>query len=390
MIIEHVSGERWADYVDRNIFKPLGMFASSVDKNVPGLAVPYGRRMPDGTREVLPFVDARGMAAATGVTSNLEDMAKFVSAQFRRGPRGGAQIVSTGSLREMHRVRSVEDNWTSGTGLGFDITRIRDRTYVGHGGGYPGNTTHTLIQLDDKVGVIVLTNTNDSNPSDIARQLMATVGQAVAKVSASKPATVTWNPTWARFAGLYRGRGGDSHVVLLNQKLAIITPNAPNVDTPVALEPLGGGRFRFVAPTGGGTVGEVVRFVEQTGVDALAVNVGQAHLHGRTEVRLDLSRLTSLKQSVPVPLVLHGASSISREDLQAAIRLGVRKINVGSAMKSCYLEALRSSLHRLDGGYNPYEVIGSGLDEDVLTQARVALQGVVEDLMRLFGSAGKG
>jgi len=93
------------------------------------------------------------MAAATGVTSNLEDMAKFVSAQFRKGPRGGAQIVSTGSLREMHRVRSVEENWTSGTGLGFDITRIKDRTWVGHGGGYPGNTTQTLIQLDDKVGV---------------------------------------------------------------------------------------------------------------------------------------------------------------------------------------------------------------------------------------------
>ncbi len=107
MIVEQVTGERWADYVERNIFKPLGMLATSVDKKVPGLAVPYGRRMPDGTREVLPFVDARGMAAATGMTSTLEDMAKFVSAQFRRGPRGGAQIVSTGSLREMHRVRSV-------------------------------------------------------------------------------------------------------------------------------------------------------------------------------------------------------------------------------------------------------------------------------------------
>jgi hypothetical protein len=47
--------------------------------------------------------------------------------------------------------------------------------------------------------------------------------------------------------------------------LVIITPNAPNVDNPVTLEPLGGGRFRFVAPTGGGAVGEVVRFVEETG-----------------------------------------------------------------------------------------------------------------------------
>jgi CubicO group peptidase (beta-lactamase class C family) len=264
MIVEQVTGERWADYVDRNIFKPLGMLASSVDKNVPGLAVPYGRRMPDGSREVLPFVDARGMAAATGVTSNLEDMAKFVSAQFRKGPRGGAQVVSTGSLREMHRVRSVEENWMSGTGLGFDISRIRDKTYVGHGGGYPGNTTQTLIQLDDKLGVIVLTNTNDSNPSDIARQLLATVGQVVVRAAASKPST-SWDPSWTRFAGLYRGRGGDSQVVLLNRKLVIITPNAPNVDNPISLEPLGEGRFRFAASTGGGAVGEVVRFVEQAG-----------------------------------------------------------------------------------------------------------------------------
>lgn len=265
MVIEQVSGERWGDYVDRHIFQPLGMRDSSVDKKVPGLAVPYARRMPDGTREVLPFVDARGMAAATGVTSTVEDMAKFVSAQFRRGARGGSQIVSTGSWREMHRVRSVEEDWTSGTGLGFDISRIKDRTYVGHGGGYPGNTTNTLIQLDDKVGVSVLTNTNDSNPGDIARQLMATVGQAVAKAAAPKPAAVAWDPAWARFAGLYRGRGGDSAVVLLNQKLVLITPNATNVDNPVTLEPLGGGRFRFVAPTGGGVVGEVVRFVEEPG-----------------------------------------------------------------------------------------------------------------------------
>jgi hypothetical protein len=76
---------------------------------------------------------------------------------------------------------------------------------------------------------------------------------------------VAWDPTWARFAGLYRGRGEDSQVVLLNQKLVIITPNASNADNPITLEPLGGGRFRFVAPTGGGAVGEVVRFVEETG-----------------------------------------------------------------------------------------------------------------------------
>ncbi len=265
MVIEKISVNRWADYIDVNIFKPLGMNASSVDKNTVGLAVPYGRRLPDGTREVLPFVDARGMAAATGITSNVEDMAKFVSAQFRHGQRGGAQILSTGSMREMQRVRSLEENWSYGTGLGFGIRRIKDKTYIGHSGGYPGNTTQTLIQLDDKVGVIVLTNTTDSDPGDIAIQLMATVGQAVAKRAAVAPATVPWDAAWARFAGLYRGRWSDSQVVLLKDSLVIMSPNAANLDNITKLEPLGGGRFRFVAPTGGGVVGEVVRFVEVSG-----------------------------------------------------------------------------------------------------------------------------
>ena len=265
LVVEKVSGERWADYVEQNIFKPLEMNGTSVDKDVSGLAVPYGRRMPYGSREVLPFVDARGMAAATGITSDVEDMAKFMSAQFRRGPRGGAQIVSSGSWREMLRVRSVEENWNSGTGLGFDVKRVKDKTYIGHGGGYPGNTTQTLIQLDDKVGVIVLTNANDSNPEDIAQQLMATVGQATAKAAMAKPVSVAWDSAWERFAGLYRGPFGDQQVVLLNGKLVIITPNGPNVDDPVTLEPLGSGRFRFVAPTGGGAVGEVVRFDEENG-----------------------------------------------------------------------------------------------------------------------------
>jgi len=84
-------------------------------------------------------------------------------------------------------------------------------------------------------------------------------------VDRSEVLTLSRDPTWARFAGLYRGRGGDSQVVLLNQKLVIVTPNATNVDNPISLEPLGGGRFRFVATTGGGAVGEVVRFVEQAG-----------------------------------------------------------------------------------------------------------------------------
>ena len=132
------------------------------------------------------------------------------------------------------------------------------------------------------------------------------------------------------------------------------------------------------------------RFVERTGVDALAVNIGQAHLHGRREVRLNLERLAELHRAVAVPLVLHGASSVAREDLEQAVASGIRKINVGSVLKRTYFETLRSACLRVGKHYNPYEVVGSGLPADVLTAARLALQKTVEDLLGLIGSAGRG
>jgi fructose/tagatose bisphosphate aldolase len=130
-------------------------------------------------------------------------------------------------------------------------------------------------------------------------------------------------------------------------------------------------------------------FVEQTGIDALAVNVGQAHVHGREEVALDLTALSELSKAVRVPMVLHGATSVRRADLQAAIHLGIRKVNFGSILKRTYFEALRSVIAGTGERYNPYEVVGSGLKNDVLTQARLAMQKVVEDFMVLLGSAGK-
>jgi ketose-bisphosphate aldolase len=134
---------------------------------------------------------------------------------------------------------------------------------------------------------------------------------------------------------------------------------------------------------------EARRFVEQTGVDALAVNIGQVHLHGRRTVHLDLERLRELRSAVRVPLVLHGASSVDRDDLRAAIGLGVRKINVDSALKQVYYQALRRACAEQPEPINPYEVVGSGLAGDVLVAGRLAVQKTVEELMHCFGSTGR-
>jgi D-alanyl-D-alanine carboxypeptidase len=265
MVVEAVSGEKFSEYVQKHIFTPLGMSASSVDRKVEDLAVGYGRLMPDGSRKKMPFIDARALGAATGVTSNVEDMAKFVSLQFRNGRIGGSQILSSGSLREMHRVRVLENDWTRGNAIGFAVSRERDKVYVGHGGSYPGYKTQTLIQLDGKVGVIVLTNEDDGNPGPIATHLMRTVGEAVAKAGAPAPKAPLWDPAWSRFAGHYRSDGGETEVVELNRRLVLMNPNGDSPEAQQRLEAIGNGRFRLESPTGGTPVGEIVRFVEENG-----------------------------------------------------------------------------------------------------------------------------
>jgi len=129
------------------------------------------------------------------------------------------------------------------------------------------------------------------------------------------------------------------------------------------------------------------QFVRATGVDSFAISVGQVHLHGRSPVRLDLERVAALKAAVPVPLVLHGATSLTREDLGGAIQRGVRKINVGSILKQSFFDAMRAAGNRAGDAYNPYEVIGSGGAPDVMAAGRAAMQRVVQEYMELFGSA---
>ena len=76
---------------------------------------------------------------------------------------------------------------------------------------------------------------------------------------------------------------------------------------------------------------EAARFVESTGVDWLAVAVGNTH--GRPAAGgLQVERLRAIRDVVSVPLVLHGASGLTNDELGVAVELGVAKINVGTAL----------------------------------------------------------
>ena len=93
---------------------------------------------------------------------------------------------------------------------------------------------------------------------------------------------------------------------------------------------------------------EAARFVRETGVDWLAVAVGNTH-GGSAVGGLQIDRLHAIRAVVNVPLVLHGASGLGSDDLSAAVELGVAKINVGTALHRAAAAGMADSLRERPG-----------------------------------------
>ncbi|MFC0526093.1 class II fructose-bisphosphate aldolase [Phytohabitans kaempferiae] len=87
---------------------------------------------------------------------------------------------------------------------------------------------------------------------------------------------------------------------------------------------------------------EAVSYVEQTGVDGLAVAVGSRHAMTRREAALDHDLIAALRAAVPVPLVLHGSSGVGDDELRRAVAGGIRKVNIGTALNLAYTAAVRA------------------------------------------------
>jgi tagatose 1,6-diphosphate aldolase GatY/KbaY len=86
------------------------------------------------------------------------------------------------------------------------------------------------------------------------------------------------------------------------------------------------------------------RFVDETGIDALAVSVGNVHGFTEVEPEMDYPRLEQIRQSTNIPLVLHGASGLATETLQACLRRGVAKVNVNTELRRAYLDAFAAEI----------------------------------------------
>ena len=89
---------------------------------------------------------------------------------------------------------------------------------------------------------------------------------------------------------------------------------------------------------------EASEFVAQTGVDALAVAVGTSHAMQSRVASVDRDLIARLHAAVPVPLVLHGSSGLSDDELTASIAAGMTKINISTHLNGLFTGAVRSAL----------------------------------------------
>jgi fructose-bisphosphate aldolase class II len=121
-------------------------------------------------------------------------------------------------------------------------------------------------------------------------------------------------------------------------------------------------------------------FVKLTGVDSLAINIGNLHGVYQRKICLNIEHLQTIKKKIPAFLVLHGGSGTSKKDIKEAIKNGVVKININTEIRKAWKENLEKSLKVHKETIKPYQI---------LPEVIMAIEKVVKEKIKLFDSCFK-
>lgn len=125
---------------------------------------------------------------------------------------------------------------------------------------------------------------------------------------------------------------------------------------------------------------EAREFVDQTGISSLAIAIGTAHgFYAKTPV-LDKDRVSEIKKIVDIPLVLHGASGLSDEDVMECVQRGMSKVNFATELRVAYADAVKKLLAEKPETYDPKKLDIVGME---------AVKELVKNRIRICGCAGK-
>ena len=126
-------------------------------------------------------------------------------------------------------------------------------------------------------------------------------------------------------------------------------------------------------------VGEAQRFVEETGVDYLAISIGIVHGVAKGKPHpLDIERAAAIRKATGIPLVLHGASGIPEDEVRAARAVGIHKFNADTDLR-----------HAFRAGMEAVWAQGDRQLEDAMAEGRKRMIAATIEKMQLYGCAGK-
>ncbi|CUN36168.1 class II fructose-1,6-bisphosphate aldolase [Roseburia inulinivorans] len=138
--------------------------------------------------------------------------------------------------------------------------------------------------------------------------------------------------------------------------------HAGNVPVEAELGKVGGKEDDLDGGNGGGyTVpSEAVEFVEKTGIDSLAVAIGTAHGVYKGTPKLDVERLSEIREVVSIPLVLHGTSGVPDEAVKECIRRGICKVNYATDLRIAFSNGVKEYLAANPDAFDPkkYNAVG--------------------------------
>lgn len=261
-VIKKASGMTYDKYVSKYIIKKLEMEKTAPDltkESEKWLAKGYSRPIPNKEREAFHHVPTKAYASATGFLSNVSDLSKYLSALSLKR-KAAASLIGKESKKEMMR-----EYWTTGEenesyGLGFAIYKIEKRKIIGHGGGFAGFITQIALDVENDIGVITLSNTNDSSSGSIKQGIFETIY----KFADEKRKYIEGKKisTQEKYEGAYRSKWGDEIVVGVDANLVAFSPktNSPVKDGTL-LKPKGKNKFVMDSKFNFDSPGEFADFV---------------------------------------------------------------------------------------------------------------------------------
>lgn len=132
---------------------------------------------------------------------------------------------------------------------------------------------------------------------------------------------------------------------------------------------------------------EAAYFVEKTGVNTLAVSVGNIHMATDKESPIDLDLLEEINRLTSVPLVIHGGTGFPDALINEVINRGVCKFNVGTILKGVFLREVKKTLEKEDLSRADFqELLGSNSQLDIFEKGYSAVKEVIKEKLKLYSS----